>query len=244
MNEIPQAAGDERIRVLIVGESPLVRAGLEAALAESDRFDIVGASNLAGSAALFESTAAAAILMESAAFNSWAPGNWTSDSGEKLASVSLTPREIEVLRLLADGASNKVIAHKLGISDHTVKFHVTSILSKMNAGTAHRGCYSWRANGTGLFVGAAQRPCLNCIQPRSSKPTAITMRTIMAASGAPRIVFTTASSRNPIPIAMYHQHQYFDSNPRIRYLALHHQGHYMRFECAESLKLQPEPSFV
>ncbi len=53
----------------------------------------------------------------------------------RLPSAALTPREISVLRLLADGASNKIIAHKLGISDHTVKFHVTSILSKMNAGT-------------------------------------------------------------------------------------------------------------
>jgi DNA-binding NarL/FixJ family response regulator len=126
--------GDERIRVLVIGESPLIRAGLEAALSDSDRFEVVGTCNLAGSAALFESTAAAAVLMESGTFNSWAPGT-ESESGDKLPSVSLTPREVEVLRLLADGASNKIIAHKLGISDHTVKFHVTSILSKMNAGT-------------------------------------------------------------------------------------------------------------
>jgi NarL family two-component system response regulator YdfI len=45
----------------------------------------------------------------------------------------LTPREIEVLRLLADGDGNKEIAWKLGISEHTVKFHVTSILAKLNA---------------------------------------------------------------------------------------------------------------
>ncbi len=43
----------------------------------------------------------------------------------KPLSATLTPREIEVLRLLAQGAGNKLIAHKLGISDHTVKFHVT-----------------------------------------------------------------------------------------------------------------------
>lgn len=45
----------------------------------------------------------------------------------------LTPREIEVLRLLAEGSSNKTIAWKLDISEHTVKFHVNSILSKMGA---------------------------------------------------------------------------------------------------------------
>jgi DNA-binding NarL/FixJ family response regulator len=128
---------DERIRVLVVGESPIVRAGLAAAISESDHFEVVGTCPLAGSTALFESTAASAVLMESGTFSAWIPGESASEaeSGPKPHSVALTPREIEVLGLLADGASNKLIAHKLGISDHTVKFHVTSILSKMNAGT-------------------------------------------------------------------------------------------------------------
>jgi NarL family two-component system response regulator YdfI len=43
----------------------------------------------------------------------------------------LSPREIEVLRLIAEGASNKTIAWRLNISEHTVKFHVNSIFSKM-----------------------------------------------------------------------------------------------------------------
>jgi len=47
----------------------------------------------------------------------------------------LTPREIEVLGMLAEGQSNKSIAHRLGISEHTVKFHVTSILGKLHAGS-------------------------------------------------------------------------------------------------------------
>ena len=45
----------------------------------------------------------------------------------------LTPREQEVLQLLAQGLSNKVIAARLGISDHTVKFHVNAILGKLGA---------------------------------------------------------------------------------------------------------------
>lgn len=45
----------------------------------------------------------------------------------------LTPREIEVLRLLAEGASNKAIARRLGISVHTAKFHVGSLLDKLDA---------------------------------------------------------------------------------------------------------------
>lgn len=48
---------------------------------------------------------------------------------------TLSPREIEVLGMLAEGHGNKTIAWKLGISEHTVKFHVASILSKLNAGT-------------------------------------------------------------------------------------------------------------
>ncbi len=44
----------------------------------------------------------------------------------------LTPREAEILCLLADGQSNKVIARNLGISDGTVKLHVKSILRKLN----------------------------------------------------------------------------------------------------------------
>jgi DNA-binding CsgD family transcriptional regulator len=45
----------------------------------------------------------------------------------------LTPRELDVLALLAEGASNKTIAKRLGISVHTAKFHVGSLLDKLDA---------------------------------------------------------------------------------------------------------------
>ena len=45
----------------------------------------------------------------------------------------LTPREIEVLRMIAEGLGNKEIASKLRISDHTVKFHISSIFDKLDA---------------------------------------------------------------------------------------------------------------
>lgn len=45
----------------------------------------------------------------------------------------LTPRELEVLQLLAEGLSNKAIAYRLDISEHTVKFHVNAIMSKLGA---------------------------------------------------------------------------------------------------------------
>jgi DNA-binding NarL/FixJ family response regulator len=49
------------------------------------------------------------------------------------AGESLTPREMEVLQMIAAGESNKRIAWRLSISEHTVKFHVASILSKLGA---------------------------------------------------------------------------------------------------------------
>ena len=45
--------------------------------------------------------------------------------------TALTGRELEVLRHIAEGASNKAIARALGISSHTVKFHVAAILAKL-----------------------------------------------------------------------------------------------------------------
>jgi DNA-binding CsgD family transcriptional regulator len=47
--------------------------------------------------------------------------------------VALTPRELEVLALLAEGASNKQIGRRLRISAHTAKYHVASLLEKLDA---------------------------------------------------------------------------------------------------------------
>jgi DNA-binding CsgD family transcriptional regulator len=47
--------------------------------------------------------------------------------------VPLTPRELDVLALIAEGASNKAIARRLAISVHTVKFHIASLLDKLDA---------------------------------------------------------------------------------------------------------------
>ena len=44
---------------------------------------------------------------------------------------ALTPREREVLALLAEGLSNKAIADRLAISEHTAKFHVNAVLAKL-----------------------------------------------------------------------------------------------------------------
>ena len=54
-------------------------------------------------------------------------------SSAELHGFDLTPRELDVLTLLAEGASNKTIAKQLGISVHTAKFHVGSLLDKLDA---------------------------------------------------------------------------------------------------------------
>jgi NarL family two-component system response regulator YdfI len=48
---------------------------------------------------------------------------------------ALSPREVEVLGMLAEGISNKEIAARMAISEHTVKFHVASVMGKLHAGT-------------------------------------------------------------------------------------------------------------
>jgi len=63
----------------------------------------------------------------------------TATSGAARANVAteapLTPRELEVLRMIADGLGNKQIAARLAISEHTVKFHVGSVFAKTRAST-------------------------------------------------------------------------------------------------------------
>jgi two-component system nitrate/nitrite response regulator NarL len=63
---------------------------------------------------------------------------------------TLTPREHEVLQLLAQGLANKEIAARLGVSDHTAKFHVNAILAKL--GAASRTEAVVRAAKLGLIV--------------------------------------------------------------------------------------------
>jgi DNA-binding NarL/FixJ family response regulator len=56
-------------------------------------------------------------------------------AGTGNSTEELTEREQQVLSMMADGLGNKEIAARLGISTHTVKFHISSILGKLGAGS-------------------------------------------------------------------------------------------------------------
>lgn len=62
----------------------------------------------------------------------------------------LTPRELEVLQLLAEGLSNRGIGQRLGISEHTVKFHVNALMGKLGAQSRTEAVV--RATRLGLII--------------------------------------------------------------------------------------------
>lgn len=53
--------------------------------------------------------------------------------GHRETAAELTPRELDILRLMAEGLSNQVISERLGITRNTVRNHVQSILAKLEA---------------------------------------------------------------------------------------------------------------
>jgi DNA-binding NarL/FixJ family response regulator len=86
--------------------------------------------------AAIDAVAAGLVAMRSDLFNELRhkPGDANVQQPVEMVEP-LTPRELQVLRLLAGGFANKQIAHDLGISEHTAKFHVGRILDKLDAGT-------------------------------------------------------------------------------------------------------------
>jgi DNA-binding NarL/FixJ family response regulator len=79
-----------------------------------------------------------------------APGLAPPPSDEPPLLEELTARELDVLRLLAEGLPNKTIAQRLDISEHTVKFHVNALLGKLGASTRTEAVV--RATRLGLIL--------------------------------------------------------------------------------------------
>jgi DNA-binding NarL/FixJ family response regulator len=63
--------------------------------------------------------------------NRYIPHRIASRLAERMTRSNLTPRELEILKILAKGLTNKQIAHALGISDNTVRNHINSIIEKL-----------------------------------------------------------------------------------------------------------------
>ena len=108
--------------------SRLLRSGVRAILSrESDPDDVLSAIYAAYDGLVLLSTPTAESL--AAVY-----GDQPLEVEDEL-SEEITSRETEVLRMLAQGLVNKEIAARLGISEHTVKFHISSILEKLGAST-------------------------------------------------------------------------------------------------------------
>jgi len=125
---------DTRTQVIVLADTPraeindLIGAGASAVLPRDAEASVVLAAARAAAAGLVAVLRDAAPALASAS----SPRTWPAEDD---ASPHLSPREREVLRLLAGGTGNKGIALRLGISEHTVKFHVASILAKLHAGS-------------------------------------------------------------------------------------------------------------
>jgi len=106
-----------------------VRAGVRAALPRASTGDQIIAA--------VEAVAAGLFVWRPDTIDSLPNFTPSRESTETVVSTSkvdaLTEREVEILGMLAEGLGNKTIAHRLGISEHTVKFHVSSVIAKLGA---------------------------------------------------------------------------------------------------------------
>jgi len=133
------------MRIVLVG-SPSDRARLRAGL--DGNIDVV--AEFSSLAAARRSDVDADAIMIAGDHQTTGPGSDDHDDEAGEFEEPLTPREIQVLELLAEGLPNKAIAARLHISDQTVKFHVSSISGKL--GAANRTDAVRRAARRGLIA--------------------------------------------------------------------------------------------
>lgn len=131
----PRVPSDETGRspaIVVLGDEPAaswatraLRSGARGTLPRTATADQIVAAVLAAAAGL--------MVRQPAERNS--PFHSVGSSIPTRSLQALTPREIEILALLAEGLGNKAIAARLGISDHTVKTHLTSVFAKLDVST-------------------------------------------------------------------------------------------------------------
>jgi two-component system, NarL family, response regulator YdfI len=126
---LDDAIGGMAVVLLVHGSTTewadaLLRQGVKAVLP--------GNATAAQVVAAIQAAAVGLVVIHPGEVEGLIPVRGTSEA-PRMLSEALTHREIEVLRLLAEGLGNKEIAARLGISEHTVKFHVASIMGKLGA---------------------------------------------------------------------------------------------------------------
>ena len=126
-DEPPPGLADAAAAVILLSEDPqwtaeALRSGVRAILPR----ELSAAEMLAA----VEAAAAGLVAMHPQDLEALLP---VSHPARKVEALS--PREVEVLGMLAEGISNKEIAARMAISEHTVKFHVASVMGKLHAGT-------------------------------------------------------------------------------------------------------------
>ncbi len=109
--------------LVVLGETPSRELPLLQAASTLPGWGYLGRDSDATTLALALQSAAAGLVVHEAQASSIPPP--TDDV--------LTPRELEVIALMAQGLPNKLIAYKLGVTLHTAKFHVAQILAKLGA---------------------------------------------------------------------------------------------------------------
>lgn len=98
-------------------------------------------------AAALHAAAEGLVVLDPSLLDSLPPAR---EPAEPAPSENLTARELQVLRLLAEGLPNKQIAQRLAVSEHTVKFHINAIMGKLGAGSRTEAVV--RATRSGLIL--------------------------------------------------------------------------------------------
>lgn len=140
--------GDAPPTVLLADH--LGRAGVRRALHSGVRAILPRDATGPEIVAAIEGAAAGLVVLSAEDMDALLPAAIEPLSEELIPGEALSAREIEVLAMLAEGLGNKDIAARLKISEHTVKFHVSSILGKL--GVTTRGEAVARGVREGLIV--------------------------------------------------------------------------------------------